>query len=552
MTSVSSSVRTPARAPATRPVPLVTTLRRSLDPDALRARLLPAPSAVASLAWLAPLLVVVLGGVLRFWHLSHPDAIVFDETYYVKDSYSLLLHGYEREWPEGADEQFVAGTPPEPLAGPSYVVHPPVGKWLIALGMWLFGADDPFGWRFSAALVGTLSVALVCAAGWLLFRSVTVATLAGLFTAVDGLHLVQSRLALLDVFLMFFVLLAFVLLLLDRSHGRRRLAARLGVPPAEAARASDAELLRRLAWGPWLGVRWWRFAAGVACGLAVGVKWSALFLVAGLGVLTVLWDLNARRAAGIRHWVRAGVLMDGVPAFGAVVGTGLAAYVLTWAGWFASSGAYDRNWAAEHPGEGVAWLPAPLRSLWAYHVSAYGFHSGLGTPHSYEALPWLWLTLGRPTSYHYDSPEPGVDGCAVEHCSQAILNIGNPLLWWTAIAAVLVAVWLWAVRRDWRAGALLGVFAAGYVPWLLYPERTMYFFYALPFQPYLMLMLAGMLGLVLGRPRDPVARRRAGIVVVGLFTATALLVSAHFAPIWYAETVPYEQWQQRMWFKSWI
>ncbi|WP_203225634.1 dolichyl-phosphate-mannose--protein mannosyltransferase [Kocuria sp. SM24M-10] len=550
MTSVSSSVRAPARGPVTRAGEPVTTLRRSLAPDALRARLLPPAAAVPRLAWLAPLLVVVLGGVLRFHGLSHPDAIVFDETYYVKDSYSLLRYGYERQWPEGADELFVAGTPPEALSGPSYVVHPPVGKWLIAWGMWLVGAEDPVGWRFSSALFGTLSIALVCAAGWLLFRSLTVATLAGLFTAVDGLHLVQSRLAMLDVFLMFFVLLAFVLLLLDRRDGRRRLVARLGVPPDR--QVPEAQLARRLAWGPWLGVRWWRIAAGAACGLAVGVKWSALFLVAGLGVLTVLWDLNARRTAGIRHWFPAAVLKDGVPAFLAVVGTGAVVYVLTWTGWLASTGAYDRRWAQEHPGEGVLWLPAPLRSLWAYHSSAYGFHSGLGTEHSYEALPWLWLTLGRPTSYFYEAPEQGAAGCAVENCSQAILNIGNPLLWWTGIAAVLVAAWLWAVRRDWRWGALLGVFAAGYLPWYLFPERTMYYFYALPVQPFLMLMLAGMLGLVLGRPEDSVRRRRAGLLVVGVFTAAALLLSAHFAPVWYAETVPYGQWRERMWFAAWI
>ncbi|WP_241975678.1 dolichyl-phosphate-mannose--protein mannosyltransferase [Kocuria rosea] len=547
---MSSSVRAPVLAPAPRPAAPVGTLRRSLAPAALRERLLPAPAAVARLAWLGPLLVVLLGGLLRFHRLSHPDAIVFDETYYVKDSYSLLLHGYERQWPEGADELFVAGTPPEALATPSYVVHPPAGKWLIAFGMWLFGAEDPLGWRFSAALVGTLSIALVCAAGWLLFRSVTVATLAGLFTAVDGLHLVQSRLAMLDVFLMFFVLLAFVLLLLDREHGRRRLVARLGVAPGRDF--PEAELRRRLEWGPWLGVRWWRIAAGAACGLAVGVKWSALFLVAGLGVLTVLWDLNARRVAGVRRWLPAGVLKDGVPAFFAVVGTGLVVYVSTWAGWFASTDAYDRTWAQQHPGEGPQWLPAPLRSLWAYHSSAYGFHSGLGTEHAYEALPWLWLTLGRPTSYFYEDPERGRSGCAVEHCSQAILNIGNPLLWWTAIAAVLVAAWLWAVRRDWRFGALTGVFAAGYLPWFLYPERTMYYFYALPVQPALVLMLAGMLGLVLGRPGDTVRRRRAGLAVVGVFTAAVLLLSAHFAPVWYAETVEYAQWRERMWFTAWI
>ncbi|MFF0991202.1 dolichyl-phosphate-mannose--protein mannosyltransferase [Kocuria sp. CPCC 205315] len=538
---------------APRPLPSVTRLREFVVLDVLRARLLQAAAPASRLIWLAPLLVVLLGGVLRFWHLSHPDGIVFDETYYVKDAYSVFLHGYEREWPpeeEQPDELFAVGTPPEALPQAANPAHPPLGKWLIAAGIWLFGVD-PFGWRFAAALFGTLSIVLVCMAGWLLFRSATVATLAGLFTAVDGLHLVQSRLALLDVFLMFFVLLAFVLLLMDRSDGRRRLAARLGVPPEEAARMPEDELLRRFEWGPWLGVRWWRIAAGAACGLALGVKWNALFLVAGLGVLTVLWDLNARRTAGIRHWVLAGVLKDGVPAFVAVVGTSLAVYLATWASWFASPDGAYRNWAVEYPGEGVLWLPASLRSLWTYHVENYNFHSGLGDPHDYEALPWLWLILGRPTAYYYEAPGLGSEGCVVEECSQAILNVGNPLLWWTAILAIVMSVWLWAVRRDWRFGALLGVFAAGYLPWFLYPERTMFFFYALPFVPYLMLMLAGMLGLVLGRSGKQ-AHRLAGLVMVGVFTAATLLASLYFMPIWTGETITYEQWSERMWFDAWI
>ena len=82
-------------------------------------------------------------------------------------------------------------------------MHPPLGKWMIAAGMAIFGDNNPFGWRVSAAVVGTLSVALIAYSGWLLFRSMTVATIAALLAAVDGLMLVESRLALLDIFQMF-------------------------------------------------------------------------------------------------------------------------------------------------------------------------------------------------------------------------------------------------------------------------------------------------------------------------------------------------------------
>ena len=92
-----------------------------------------------------------MGGVLRFIRLDVPRSLVFDETYYVKDAYSLLVSGYERSWPDKANDSFIAGNPGVLLNTPEYVVHPPVGKWMIAAGMWLFGPDNPVGWRFGAA-----------------------------------------------------------------------------------------------------------------------------------------------------------------------------------------------------------------------------------------------------------------------------------------------------------------------------------------------------------------------------------------------------------------
>lgn len=116
-------------------------------------------------AWLGPLLVALFAGVLRFWNLGSPRKVIFDETYYPKDAWSLLQYGYEGTWAKNANDALV-GHPPELLLSPehSYVVHPPMGKWLIALGESVFGMN-PFGWRFMVALLGTLSVLLVCRIG---------------------------------------------------------------------------------------------------------------------------------------------------------------------------------------------------------------------------------------------------------------------------------------------------------------------------------------------------------------------------------------------------
>jgi dolichyl-phosphate-mannose--protein O-mannosyl transferase len=500
--------------------------------------------------WLVPALTAAVGGVLRFVRLEVPGSLVFDETYYVKDAYSYLLSGYERSWPEKANDSFNAGNPGVILDSPEYVVHPPVGKWMISAGMWLFGPDNPLGWRFSAALTGTLSIAIVALIAQKLFRSLLLGAAAGLLLAVDGHHLVMSRTSLLDIFLMFWILAAFGALLLDRDDGRRRLAVRLARMAAGSPTGLPSQL--QLLTGPWLGIRWWRLLAGVCLGLAVGTKWSALFFVAGFGLLTVFWDLSARRTAGVRGWISAGIFKDGLLAFASIVPVAAATYVATWTGWFRSTDAYYRQWATTNPSVGWGWLPDSVRSLAHYHLEAYKFHQGLSSEHPYEASAWSWLVMGRPTSFYYESPRQGTPGCDVSSCTSAILSVGNPLIWWAAAISLAVLLFWWAGRRDWRAGAVLAAVGSGYLPWFLYPERTMFFFYAVSFEPFLILALVYCLGLVLGRSTDPLWRRRSGLYAMVLFLAGAILLSAFFYPVWTAEVIPYQDWRIRMWMPSWI
>ncbi|WP_375164824.1 dolichyl-phosphate-mannose--protein mannosyltransferase [Arthrobacter sp.] len=523
----------------------VVSARTAFSERVLRRRLLGEPVRFGLWGWLLPVLVALIGGVLRFVRLGEPDTLVFDETYYVKDAYSFLLSGYEREWPEEADESFNAGNPGVILETPDYVVHPPVGKWMIAVGMALFGPSNPFGWRFSAAVVGTLSILILALVAQRLFGSLALGAIAGLLMAVDGQHLVHSRTSLLDVFLMFWVLVAFALLVLDRDWARRRLALLMAGYARERGQPTREQLL----YGPWLGLRPWRIAAGVALGLALGTKWSALPFIAVFGLMTVLWDMSARRAVGIRRWGVGAVVRDGLQAFASIVPLGLLVYLATWTGWFLSSDAYDRQWAAENPDPLWDWVPAPLRSLAEYHRSAYSFHEGLSSEHPYEATAWSWLFVGRPTNFHYES-----DGlsCGASDCSQSVLMLGNPVIWWAGALSLVVVLLFWIGRRDWRAGAILAGIAGGYLPWFLFPDRTMFYFYAIAFAPFLILSLTYVLGLVLGGPGDSPWRRRSGIVLVGGFVVLAVLVAAYFLPIWTAETIPYDSWRLRMWMPSWI
>ena len=190
----------------------------------LRTRLLGATASDRLWGWLGPLIVAAVGGLLRFWNLDKPHQLVFDETYYVKQGYSYL-QGRVRAGVEGQRQgrrrPFTKGDLNVFKAGPDFVVHPPVGKWMIAFGERIFGPESSWGWRFSAAVVGTLSILMIGRIARRLFGSTLLGTTAALLLAVDGVHFVHSRTGMLDIFIMFWALAGFGCLLIDRDRARR-------------------------------------------------------------------------------------------------------------------------------------------------------------------------------------------------------------------------------------------------------------------------------------------------------------------------------------------
>ncbi|MER7853116.1 phospholipid carrier-dependent glycosyltransferase [Streptomyces bacillaris] len=513
--------------------------------------------------WGGPLLVALVAGVLRFWKLDQPHAVIFDETYYAKDAWALVNQGYEGSWPKDVDKLILKDPSSVPIpTDPGYVVHPPVGKWVIGFGEQLFGFT-PFGWRFMVAVLGTLSVLMLCRIGRRLFRSTFLGCLAGLLLAVDGLHFVMSRTALLDLIVMFFVLAAFGCLVVDRDHARRRLAAALPVDEEGVLRpdARIAETLR-LGWRPW------RLAAGVLLGLAFATKWNGLYVLAAFGLMTVLWDVGARRTAGAAKPHLAVLRRDLVPAFVSTVPVAIVTYLVSWTGWIVTDKGYYRNWAAtEGKDSGWSWLlPDWLRSLWHYETQVYDFHVGLTSGHTYESNPWSWLVLGRPVSYFYEE-QTGCQESATGKCAAEVLAIGTPLLWWLACVALAYVVWRWLFRRDWRAGAIACGVAAGWLPWFFYQERTIFLFYAVVFVPFLCLAVTMLLGAVIGpaagrgtraelglTTADPTGERRRtlGAIAAGVLVLLIIWNFIYFWPLFTGTSIPEDLWRDRMWLDTWV
>jgi len=509
-----------------------------------RARLSGEPRLRRVAGWLAPLLVTLLAAVLRLVNLGHPHALVFDETYYVKDAWSQWVLGYAATWPEDANARFAAGETDIFTTDPSFVVHPPLGKYLIGAGMALFGADSSFGWRIAAALIGTACVLVLYVLAKALVPSVVFATIAAGLLAIDGQAIVMSRVSLLDIFLAFFILLAVWFMVLDRRAHLDRLA---GIVRARTDGGAPPR------WGP---VRWnrpWVVAAGAAAGAACAVKWSGVWVLAAVGLYLVVTDALERRRLGISFWPMDAV-RQGAASFVLLVPVAFVVYLSSWAGWLLTDGGYGRHDADAQPATGVwSWVPLSLQSLWRYHETIYTSMAGMSTPHSYMSPAWAWPFLWRPTAMFTGSVPDGQDGCAsAQGCLQILYSMPNPLLWYASVAATVWIGYRFVVVRDWRYAVLLTAIAATWLPWLLFPERTVFQFYTIALLPFLLLALTFALRDIAGPAHASAARRLAGQRVVLVVLAVALALSVFWYPLWSAMQVPYEFYRLHNWMQGWV
>jgi dolichyl-phosphate-mannose-protein mannosyltransferase len=480
--------------------------------------------------WIVAITLALVAGAVRFAGLGRPTdggTPVFDEKHYVPQAWQMLRNGGVEDNP-----------------GYELVVHPPLGKQLIALGEYAFGYDG-FGWRVSAALAGTLMVLLIVRAGRRLTRSTLLGGIAGVLLICDGMSHVQSRMGMLDVFSALFVLAAFATLLCDRDDVRARMALVIA-----EGRIGDSP------YGPRLGVRWWRFATGVLLGLGCAVKWSGVYWLAAFAVLALVWDLTARRAAGVeRPWV--GTLRrDLAPALWALALVPILAYFSAWWAWFASETSVDRYAVGQKIGLGGPWsfIPAPLRGLWYYSSKVLEFHVGLTTQasgvHPWESKPWTWPMGLRPMLYYYSSGSQ-ITGCGAPTCISAVMLIGTPALWWPALGVLAVALWRTVTSFDWRYAAVLVGYGAGILPWFADIDRQMYFFYMTPVVPFLIFGTVLVMGAILGKANASRERRQTGLLVVGLWVGAVVANFVWLWPILIGQPITPEMWDAQLWLPSW-
>lgn len=502
-------------------------------------------SPARALRWGVALAVVILAAVLRFWQLDRIDALIFDELYYVRDAITQLAHGYPTTW-LSADPAAFGSHHTEFTADAAPVSHPPLGKWLIGLGVLLFGAETGWGWRSAAATFGTLTVALTMLLGWRLTRNGWIACVAGFLLAIDGVHVVLSRVALLDVFLTFFVLLG-ALFVWEDLHAT--------APQHRSSRAS------------WV-LRPWLWAAAASFGAASAVKWSGLFAFVGFGILLIAVDAYRRHQRREPHLTwrvsrhALGTLVTTVPIL-------LAVYVASWLGWILSPGGAGRI-------IGAPWW----HSLWIWHTNSVGWHSTLTAAHPYQAAPITWPLGIRPTGMYLQLWDAAAGCNWAGGCAAAVTPLPNLVVTWGGVVALALLLWILvrALRRPVHtaaahtmyltAGLTLTGYLSGWAPWVLLVSRSAVFqFYAVVTTPFAALALALVLGAVVtARPRAPEGQlftlagrtldahptaQHSRRLAVACYLAGALVVACLFAPVWSGAPVAEWFWRAHQWLPGW-
>jgi len=410
--------------------------------------------------------LLLIAGLPRIWRLAVPDALVFDEIYF-----PVYANNY--------------------LEGVSFFdAHPPLGKYLIALGIRFFGFT-PFGYRIVDALFGIGVIILIYRLTSLLFRDRRIGLIAGLLAAFDGVLLVESRAGLINIFAVYFNLAAYYLFF----------------------RAGDETPERP---------RWFYLAgAGICIGAGMAVKWISF---GTFGVIAVLFVV----AKTAETW----------PAFARLVPRGsplkqigrihpdlyLATCVLIPIAVYGASFIIHLN-------------QIPDWQFFELQRQIFGYHANLKAVHGYGSPWWSWPVLMRPVSYFYEFHKE-------TEMARTILNIGNPLLWWLAIPAVLYGCWEAIRRWTFPVVFLLFAFLCHYLPFSLI-SRVSYLYHFMGALPFAIILLA----FVVVRLWDRQGWRREVAAGIVLLIALAFI---YFFPIWTAVEIPVGAYYQRMWFTSWI
>jgi dolichyl-phosphate-mannose--protein O-mannosyl transferase len=433
-------------------------------------------------------LIVAFAFFTRIYRVDLPKEYIFDEVYHAVTA-KLIRRNDPRafEWWNAPVE---AGTAVDWL-------HPPLAKYTQAIGMEIFG-ENSFGWRISSVIFGTLVVLATATLAQELFEDTFVALLSAAFAASDGLLLVQSRIAMNDIHVTFFILLALVCYVRYRKK-------------IEQKHASTHFSL---------------FLTGAAIGLAMASKWSGVFV---LGIICGFEALFFYREIFYRHEKKKQLLWSvtktKIPHLFFLLLLPACIYVLSYSQMFLQGKtlvcegntpeqgkcycAQDSSWwvsGLEKIAPFYNWEQLEARGgckrlishFSELHAQIWWYQTNLKATHPFQSRPWQWFLDLRPVWYY------------VQYNDNTIANIyafGNPALFWLGDIAVIWSIvflvftflkkrfqFPWNFFEDNFAVFFLVIsYFAVWIFWQLSP-RIMFFYHYTPAVPMLCVLLAFWLG----------------------------------------------------------
>ena len=374
---------------------------------------------------------------------------------------------------------------------PYEITHPPLGKEIIGLGIRLFGMT-PFGWRFMGTLFGVLMLPILYVFLKRMTRSSAIAGCATVIFAFDFMHFVQTRIATIDTYSVFFILLMYLFMWRFVSGGR------------------------------------WRYLAlsGVFFGLGAASKWTCIYAGAGLAVIwLVYWITQARRPRfAARFIANCGFCLVFFVAVPLVI-------------YYVSYYHYGTARGLEG-GVGMFFTRDYFDIVWDNQVYMWEYHSDLVSTHPYASRWYQWLVDARPILYYLEYFEDGTT-------KSAFGAFMNPLFCWAGLIAIFANALFIFKDRDGKAAFIVIGYLAQLLPWVLVTRLTFAYHY-FPSEVFLILALAN----VWSRLREaalPYWRRN----MYALTGASAALFAAFYpvltglrTPIWYTRSL-------LKWFPSW-
>lgn len=363
-------------------------------------------------------------------------------------------------------------------SGPVNIEHPMLSKTLIAAGMLLFG-DNPLGWRLPSALCGAIAVMALFWIALRLFRDVHTAGLTALLLVFNQSHFIQARIAMLEMPMTALLLLAGGCFLQSREK--------------------DTAQPQR-----------WEMAGALALGLSIGAKWLALPYVALFmaGLAFMKWRDN--------EWDIAVLIDDILPA---MVKLGLIA-ALAYLATFWPTFLYRND-------------PMTLARLPGFQFEMLDAQKGHMAAHPYQSVWWQWPLMLRPIWYLFEK---------YGDIYRAVLLIGNPVIYWGGLVAVLLPLGGWLKFRDGRLWAAIGLYAFSLAVWIFIPKQVGFFYYYNLSAVWLCLVIGAFFASF-----GPRGRRW-----LGWFTLLGAAMFCYFYPVIAAQPLPTDDsWTDWVWMKSW-